>query len=85
MLHKTKNKFAIGMLQGSVHSSIHSLFSRVACKNTATPLLEGGVDAWRGFLTGWAWGSGSHTNTVVALLYSKWVTDSPLKKLMEME
>jgi len=52
----------------------------VACKNTdgtAVALLEGGMGVgrewWR--MMGWLWGSGSHTNTVVA-----GVRDSPLKR-----
>ena len=58
----------------------------VACKNTATPLPEGGIDAGRGglWLAG-PGGSGSHTNTVVTLLHWKGVRGSPLKKLGKME
>jgi len=38
----------------------------VACKNTMA-LLKGGVDAMR-VVKGWSLGSGSHIDTVVALL-----------------
>ena len=44
---------------------------------TLTPLPQGGMDAGRGVVKGWPWGSGSHTNMVVALLNWKGGYGSP--------
>ena len=41
----------------------------VTCKNIAAVLPEGCMDARGEVVKGWPWGSGSHTNTVVAFLH----------------